>query len=365
MKFICYRKDLSDVLKTVIKAAAVKPMTPILSGIYLKAEGAYLELQANDYTVGIIARIPANAEIAGEVVVSAKRLAEFVNKFQGDMISAHVSDGVLILHSADSNVELLTMNADDFPKVKPIVEGSNRIKMRESVLKNLLRKTTFAAAVTDDRPIFMGVMFDIKDDTLTLVATNTHRIALAKSHVVDFDWSDAVVVPAKMLNIVAGALADSSDSVDFFSDSKHAVFNFQNFMFTVRLFEGKIPPYDKVLLKDSSTQAALNAKDFKRALELVNVMAKEAEYNTVNFNISANGFNISSTSPEIGNADSSVDAVVSGNNLSIAFNAAYFSDFLKLADGKINARFNNRFTPAEFTFDDDDDFIYIVTPVRV
>ena len=364
MKFICYRKDLSEVLKTVIKAAAVKPMTPILSGIYIKAEGCQLELQANDYTVGIIARIPVKTEVAGEVVVSAKRLADFVAKFQGDMISADDSNGSLQIRSGNSNVELLTMDANDFPKVKSPDSVTNRIKMQESVLKDLLRKTTFAASVADDRPIFTGVMFDIKDDILSLVATNTHRISLAKTKVSIFDWTAPAVVPAKALNIVANTLNDDATPVEMKTDSRHAAFDFSNYTITVRLLEGGFPPFDKVLLKGSTTQAVLNAKDFKRALELVNVMAKEDQYNTVKLNIASGGINISSTSPDIGNAYSSVDAEITGDDLSIAFNAAYVSDFLKLTDGQINIRFNDRYSPAEFTAVDDDDFIYIVTPVR-
>lgn len=364
MKFICYRKDLSEVLKNVIRAAAVKPMTPILSGIYIKAEGDNLELQANDYTVGIIARIPVKTEVAGEVVVSAKRLADFVAKFQDDMISADDSNGSLQIRSGNSNVELLTMDANDFPKVKSPDSVTNRIKMQESVLKDLLCKTAFAVSVDESRPVFTGVMFDIKDNILSLVATDTYRISLAKTRVVDFDWTNSVVVPAKALNIVANTLNDDATPVEFKIDSKHATFDLPNYTITVRLLEGEFPSYDRVLLKGSTTQAVLNAKDFKRALELVNVMAKENEHNTVKLNIASGGINISSTSPNIGNADSSVDAQITGDDLSIAFNAAYVSDFLKLTDGQINIRFNDRYSPAEFTAVDDDDFIYIVTPVR-
>ena len=364
MKFTCYRKDLSDALKTVIKAAAVKPMTPVLSGIYIHAEGNQLDLQATDYNVGIVTHIPAKVDVAGNTVVSGKRLQDFVGKLPGDMLTADDSDGVLQIRSADSDVELLTMDAADFPKIKPLGEVTNRIKMRESVLKNLLRKTTFAASVDESRPIFTGVAFDIKDDTLSLVATNTHRIAIAKSRIVNFDWQHYVVVPAKALNIIAVTLSNEDTPVEIKTDSKRAEFKFQAYTITISLLEGAFPPYEKILLKDSTTQAALNADGLKRALELVNVMAKENEYNTVKLNIASDGINISSTSPDIGNAASNVDAEVSGDELNIAFNANYVSDFLKLADVKINIRFNDQYSPAEFTFEGDDDFIYIVTPVR-
>ena len=93
MKFSCYKSDLTEALQCVIRAVAVKPMTPILAGIYLKAEGSMLELQANNFATGIITRIPVNTEVTGEVVVSGKRFQEFVRNMPDDTITFSDEDG--------------------------------------------------------------------------------------------------------------------------------------------------------------------------------------------------------------------------------------------------------------------------------
>lgn len=370
MKFICYKNDLSDALKTVVKAVAVKPMTPILSGIFIRAEGNALELQANNYSTGIIARIPAKVEIVGDTVVSGKRLADFVAKLQGDMITCSNEDdaNILALRSNDSVVELLTMSPDEFPKVKTIDDAPNKIKIHTGRFKDLLQKSTFAVSNDISRPIFLGVLFDINDRTFSAVATNTHRFACASAHLIsDSHWQDPVVVPAQSLNIVANAFSDKkiNDPIIFQANNKFAEFVFENFVITSRLLEGAFPPYDKILLKSSTTQVALDAVDFKRAIELAAVMSKDNEYNTVKFYFADNNVEIYSTSPDVGNATAVVDATISGDPLNIAFNAKYLLDFLRLANGKINIRLNDCFSPAEFTLDGVDNFIYIVTPVRV
>ena len=179
MKFSCYKSDLNEALQFAIRAVAVKPMTPVLAGIYLKAEGSMLEIQANNFSTGIITRIPVNTEVAGEVVVSGKRFQEFVRIMPDDTITFYTEDNALSIESGGASVELLTMAAEDFPKVKT-PETDNSFKIRTTALRDLIRKTSFAVGKSDgDRPIFGGCCFELKGDTLAVIGTNTHRLALA------------------------------------------------------------------------------------------------------------------------------------------------------------------------------------------
>ena len=97
MKFSCYKKDITDALKFVLHAAAPKPQTPILAGVYLHAENNILELQANNYQLGIIAKIPVNTEINGATVVSGKRLSDFLNKIGDEVVTFDDSDNILTI----------------------------------------------------------------------------------------------------------------------------------------------------------------------------------------------------------------------------------------------------------------------------
>ncbi|MBE8953694.1 MAG: DNA polymerase III subunit beta [Quinella sp. 1Q7] len=368
MKFICYKNDLNEALQFAMKAVAVKPMTPVLSGIYIRAEGAVLELQANNYSTGIIVKIPAKAEIPGETVVGGKRLQDFVRNMPGDMITFSDENDVNILsmRSGDAKVELMTMLAEEFPKVKqPNLENSFRV--RTTVLQDLIQRTVFAVSKDDSRPVFTGCCFEIKGDKISLVATNTHRLAYAVKQLAEEYPDTSFVVPAETLRSLmirlANASADTYITVSY--SERYLTFAFENIFVNARLIEGAFPPYDRVIPKSSTTQVTVDIKDFRKAVELIALMSKETEYNTVKFTFTQNGIAISSTSPEVGDANTSVEAQVTGDDLEISFNAEYVLDVLKiLTTTRVSIELNDRYSPAAFTEPDDPNYIYVVTPVR-
>ena len=366
MKFSCYKNDLNEALQFVIRAVAVKPQTPVLSGIYLKAEGSVLELQANNYSTGIIARIPVNAEVSGEIVVGGKRLQEFVRNMPDDMITFFDEDNTLVLESGGASVKLLTMAAGEFPKVKtPEAETSFRI--RAAVLRELIRKTVFAASKEESRPIFTGCCFEIKENIISLVATNTHRLALVKEELPMTYNEYAFVVPAETLRGLMARIdpKDVDNYVTINYSRRFLAFTFDNVFVTARLIDGTFPPYDRVIPTSSTTRAKVDNKDFREAVELVALMSKETEYNTVKLRFDEEGIEISSDSPEVGGAVKNIEAEVEGDGLEISFNAAYISDVLKVIDSpKVNVALNDRYSPAAFTDPDNSNYIYIATPVR-
>lgn len=368
MKFSCYKSDLAEALQFVIRAVAVKPMTPILAGIYLKAEGSSLELQANNFSTGIITKIPVNTEVAGETVVSGKRFQEFVKNMPDDTITFSDEDGgnFLTIESGGANVELLTMSAGDFPKVKT-PETDNSFKIRTTALRNLIRRTVFAVSKDDSRPIFTGCCFEIKGDKISLVGTNTHRLALAKEQLSDTYEECSFVVPADTLRglMIKIDPKQTENYVTINYSTRYLTFTFDNVFVTSRLLEGQFPPYDRVIPSSSTTHVKVDCAEFKHAVEFVALMSKETEYNTVKFAFNNDGIEISSNSPEVGGAVKNVEAEFEGEELDISFNVDYIDDVLKIIEAeKINIALNDKFSPAAFTEPDNENYIYIATPVR-
>lgn len=368
MKFSCYKNDLTEALQFVIRAVAVKPMTPILAGIYLRAEGSMLELQANNFSTGIITRIPVNTEVSGETVVSGKRFQEFVRNMPDDTItfSDEDSNNTLTIESGGANVELLTMTAGDFPKVKtPETDKSFRIST--TALRNLIRKTVFAVSKDDTRPVFTGCCFEIKGNKISLVATNTHRLALATEQLTNSYEECSFVVPAETLRGIMLRIdpKDVENYVAINYSTRYLTFTFDNVFVNSRLIEGMFPPYDRVIPASSTTHVTVDSLEFKNAVEFVSLMSKETEYNTVKFVFSNGGIEISSNSPEIGGATKNVEAQIDGDELEISFNVDYIADVMRVVDSKqINIALNDKYSPAAFTEPDNPDYIYIATPVR-
>ena len=355
MKFSCYKSDLTEALQFVIRAVAVKPMTPILAGIYLKAEGSMLELQANNFSTGIITRIPVNFQ-------------EFIRNMPDDTITISDEDSgnTLAIESGGAAVELLTMAAGDFPKVKT-PETDNSFKIRTTALRDLIRKTVFAVAKDDSRPIFTGCCFEIKGNKISLVATNTHRLALAAEQLNNAYNDCSFVVPAETLRGLMLRIdpKDVENYVTINYSTRYLTFTFDNVFVTSRLIEGTFPPYDRVIPASSATQVTVDSVEFKNAVEFVSLMSKETEYNTVKFVFANGGIEISSTSPEIGGAVKNVEAQIDGDELEISFNVNYIVDVMRIVDAKeINIALNDRYSPAKFTEPDNPDYVYIATPVR-
>lgn len=363
MKIQCYKEDLKDALQVAIQAVAVKPSTPILSGLYLSAAGNQLMIQANNNETGILTTIPVNVEIEGEVVVSGKRFADFVRQMPEDVITIKSEGNTLTLESGGSNVELLTMNANDFPKVQ-MPAANQSVTIRATTLGDLIHKTAFAVAKKNDRPIFTGVNFAFANSELTLAATNTHRIAIAKEQVIDCPTAK-FIVPADSLKMIARKLNDDKEGfVQVRIGDKTVAFKLENYLVTSRLIEGEYPPFDKVIPKDSTTQVNIDTAEFKKAIEFVALMSKETEYNTVKLNIDKEGVEVSANS-EVGGAVKNVEAQVTGDDLEISFDVAYIADVLKIITSPVlHMELNDRYSPIAITEPNNDNYIYVVTPVR-
>ena len=369
MKLSCYRNDLNEALQFVTRAVTAKPMTPVLAGVYMKAEGQTLELQANNFSTGIITRIPVDIEIPGEVVVTGKKFQEFVRNITDDTIvlSDETDNNCLrLVSSNNTSVELLTMGVSDFPKVKT-PDTDRSFKINSIMLRNLIRKTIFAVSKDESRPVFTGCAFEIFGEKISLVSTNTHRLAWA-ADVLEENYADcSFVVPVDTLRGLVARIdpTDTSGFVEINYSPRYLTFTFDNVFVTSRLIEGTFPPYNRVIPSSSTTHAAVKTDEFRQAVEFVALMSKENEYNTIKLVFADGNIEVSSNSPEVGGAVKNVDAQIEGEPLEISFNAAYINDALRIIDTEqLNIDLNDRYSPAKFTEPENDNYVYVATPVR-
>lgn len=368
MKFTCSKKELIDAVNAVSRAVAIKPQVPVTAGIYMKADGSTLELQANNFSLGIVAKIPANTEEPGEIVVVGKFLSEIIKKLSGDNITIFYNDGetVVTIQSESAEFTLLAMNADDFPKVqaKDFLKSFN---IKTSIFKNLIRRTAFSTATDENRPIFTGCLLEINGNYVTMAATNTHRLAIMKENISEDIGEMRFIIPATTLKDLA-RIADTSTPDGFVKidcSEKNIAFTFDNIFMTSRLIEGQFPPYDKVIPSSSDIFATMKVSEISAAVERVSIISKETEYNTIRFIFSHDGIEISSTSPEVGKVVEHVNAKIEGDDLDISFNANYILEALKVLDSE-ECKFSmtKSLAPVDVREVDNDNFIYVVTPVR-
>lgn len=368
MKFTCAKNELKDALQVVNRAVAVKPQTPILAGVYIKAEGSTLEMQANNFSLGIITKIPVNTEESGEIVVVGKYFQEIVAKLPGETvtISYREDEAIVKIQSGASVYELLAMKGGEFPKVKSH-EVVTTFKIRSAALKKLIRKTVFACGADDStRPIFTGCLFEINGNNITVAATNTHRIAIQKDSISDEIEPMSFIVPSVTLRDLAKMFDSSSDNfvtVDY--SGKYVAFTFDNIFMSSRLIEGQFPPYEKVVPASCDMHVKIKVDEMRSAVDRVALISKETEYNTIRFIFTQDGLNISSNSNEVGKAEEHVEATLEGDDIDISFNVKYISEVLNVIESETcRIGLNKPLYPIDIREDDNDNYIYIVTPVR-
>lgn len=365
MKFLCYQNDLSDALDILCCAADVKSVTPILNGVYLKADDSVLELQANNYKTGIVAKIPAKVYEPGNIVVSGKRFRDFVRGLNDKMVECRLDGNEILIDATDSKVRLLTMDPNDFPTVN-MFDNENKFTIRSDRLHDLLKRTIFAAAKDDSRPVFAGVNFTITDNRLTLAATNAHRIAVANTNFISAIHDCQFIVPKDSVATLLAHIPNKDDSsVEIIVADKFIGFMFNNVFVTSRVIDGQFPPYDHVIPKSTAGYFTADVKDFLGAINFAKPMSKETEFDSVRLMIDNRSVEVAASVDGVGNVSKKIDAVVEGDDLNIAFNINYLIDVLKVINSpRVQVAFNDQFSPCVITELGGSDFICVVTPVR-
>lgn len=368
MKIVCKKELLHHAVQTVQKAVSSKATLPILTGIYLSAQDNKLEVQATDYEIGISCTIEANVEEPGTIVLSGRYFQELVRKLPGESveISSNQEDRTIKITSNFSQFNLLSLPAEEFPVLKQML-SENKMIVQDIVIKELIKKTVFACANDESRPMFTGCLLETDGSEIRMVGTNTHRLAFKKGNLSTPASNNAkMIIPAKILSELARILVSEEPlDVEISWQRNQVSFAFDNIFIISRLIEGQFPDYNRVIPPSFATTVKTNTDLFLDAVERVSLVAKDGDYNVVKFNFSKDQVIITSNNPDVGKAYETVDAHIEGNDLEIAFNVKYITDILKnIGTDEITISLNSQLSPASVVPINDDSYIYIITPVR-
>lgn len=368
MNFFCSKIMLQHAVQAVQKAIATKTPLPILTGIYLSAANNRLELQATDYEMAISCSIEANVEEAGTAVVSGRYFQELVRRLPGEtvQIASSQEDSTLRITCDSANFNLLCFPYEEFPVIEKIQTPTNTLTIKDNILRDLIKKTTFACATDESRPIFTGGLFEAENDVVRMVGTNTHRLALKKETITPVEQPVKMIIPAKLLNELARSLAsDVPVDVKLYWEKGHVAFAFDDIYLKSRLIEGTFPDYNRVIPEKFETVVSFDTHLFLDAAERVSLMAKDGDYNIIKFRFDQDSITMNSNNPDVGKACETIDATMAGAGLEIAFNAKYITDILKnLGSDQATLSLNTPLSPACVRPADSQTYTYVITPVR-
>ena len=198
MIIICNKQKLQDGISICQKATTGKSTMPILEGIYINATKEGITLIGSDIDVCIETKVDADVLEEGKVVIDSKIFGEIIRKLpNSDVRIEIIQDDTVQITCEKSVFNVVFMNADEFPSI-PKLDIAKELKVPQNILKNMIKSTSFAIAQDETRPILQGILFEVKEKKLNLVALDGYRMAI-KTEYLDNDFDIEVVIPGKTL----------------------------------------------------------------------------------------------------------------------------------------------------------------------
>ncbi len=365
MKLTCPKSELNEALNNVIRAVPQKSPISALTAVKLTVNKNVLELTGYDLELGIRTKINIESEDMGEILIDSRLFSEIVRKMPSETISIEVDGNLTATIKGDkAEYKILAMSADDYPSIPDYDSGDN-FTVPQALLKNMINQTIFAVAVTDNKPILTGELFDISDYNFNLVAIDGFRLAV-RTEKIDTDNRYHFVVKAKALSEVSKLLKDDDDAkVTVHVSKKHITFEIGGYMVISRLLEGEFHNYKGSIPSNHSTEIILNTKDLIESLERCMLLINDKNKAPVKclFN---NGQVKISCSTGMGKLSDEFDIDLSGPMVEIGFNCRYLLDALKASESdRVKLQLNGGLSPMKILPIDGDAYTFLVLPVRL
>lgn len=376
MKFEIKRDYLLAGLNDVMKAVSSKTTVPILTGIKIDVTNEGVSLTGSDQDITIQTFIPTeeNGEqimtitTTGSIVLQARMFNEIVRKLPTNEVEIDVTNGfATYIRSGKSEFHLIGQDAVEYPLL-PEVSAEEQFTIPADLLKSIIRETVFAVATSESRPVLTGVNWNIHDDELICVATDSHRLARRKTKLEQLPSGvSSVVIPGKSLNELNKILEDSTNLVQVVMTNQQVLFKADNMLFFSRLLEGNYPDTSRLIPENYQTNVTINGKSLLQAIDRASLLAREDRNNVVRFEtLEGNLIQISSNSPEIGKVQEQIQVEsLEGETLKISFSAKYMMEALKAIDGQdVVIQFTGAMRPFILRSVHDDAILQLILPVR-
>lgn len=361
------KANLQKAINVLQKVSQNKTSSNLPGAIYMTTKNGQVELQGNDFELGIRLTIDGDIKEPGTLVVGSRYFQELIRKLPGDTIELYKpEDGnSLTITSGSSEFNLVTLHPDDFSLVEQI-HDQDHVNIDSFAMKELIDLTNYAAATDEDRPVFTGALLEIKENEVTMVATDTHRMAVKKITIDEPATTPMrAIIPTKTLAEVSRLLpTDNPAMINIIWNRTQIVFNFESIYIISRLIEGTYPEYEKVIPSQFDSSAVIDRREFAGAVDRVSLLAKDISYNVIRYDWAESNVTLSTQNTEIGMAKEDVAVEFKGTPFTISFKGRYISDILRHSTGDNIHLFLKQNGPVVIRQDNNPNYTYVVTPVR-
>jgi DNA polymerase-3 subunit beta len=368
MKITIPRQDLMDTVNKVKSVVSAKSALPILSHLLLETGESALRISATDLKVSIECTVDCTVHVTGALTVSSQRLASILSELPDEDITLTLKENnVVELQCGRIQTKLYSMAPDQFPPVRDF-EGVEPLVLPQGTLKSLFGKTSFAICNDQARYNLTGLLFEIANGRLTVVATDGRRMSLCHElEGVPAGHEVKVIVPAKMVHELERLLGDD-EPVSILIDESQAAFTFGSLRLVTALIEGNFPNYEMVVPKKHDKEVIINTAKFTEAMRRTRTMTND-KFNSVRLAAADNRLELHVNTPEVGEYEEDMAVEYAGEQVEIAFNPEFVLDVLRHIDAeKTCLVLRDAMSPGlikPYTEAPTDLYLNVVMPIRI
>lgn len=353
MKAICNREGLLSAAQLASVAVAARDVKPILKNLKAIADEGRCTLMATDLELGIRLEVRSvNVAEPGEAIIPAARLLAILREAQDEELTVEADPNACTITGQHLEFEMPSEDPANFPDL-PTFADEKYHELTAGQLRDMIRRTVFAAADDVGRYSMTGVLWELDDEQARLVATDGRRLALAlgpaKAHGGHTTKGMQPVVPSKAMSLLERNLQDDEEAVHVCFRPNEVLFRTERATIYSRLVEGRFPDYRQVLPKKQTAKVPLKVPDFTAAVRQAAIMTDE-ESKRVVFHFAKGKLTLQAQGPNTGRSKVELPVEYEGKALDISFNPAFLVEMLKVlpADAELVLELVDGGSPALF-----------------
>ncbi|MBI1176360.1 DNA polymerase III subunit beta [bacterium] len=368
MNLTIAKEQLISGLQAVQNIVGSRTTLPILSNVLVKAEGSRLELTATDLDVSVSCSVEASVKKAGSTTIPVKKFFGIVRELSSQELELATDDKqVTSLSAGASFYKIRGLASEEFPPISQS-KDDRKVVLPQEKIRSMMKKTSFAISTDESRYVLNGIYVSMKENKLTMVATDGRRLALVDEEV---DIPDSAggeyIIPAKAINELNRLLTDAGQIELRFGENQASMKlkpeKGPEVRITTKLIEGNYPNYRQVIPSETKERVTLSREELLHALKRAEIMTSD-KANSVKLAFTKNNLAITANSPDVGEARESIAINYKGSDVTVAFNPGYLIEPLNaLADEEIFFELIDDLSPGVLKINGP--FLYVVMPMRL
>jgi DNA polymerase-3 subunit beta len=351
------------------RITSTKSTISSLCGVLCTISDANITLEATDLKTSIRC-IPhgISADETGAVILPAKLLGELFKKVSAEELLIDIKGEKGVLLAGKNKTKFVTWAVNDFPRIPMSGSASVFCEILAGELLRAINEGIVASSQGDSFPTYLGTcFFQVKDNSLSVVSTDSHRLALSQADCIcesDFDMLLPILSVKELQRLLSSVISDVRVTV--LTDGSVSWFRMGNIEFSIRRIEASFPNYVKILNPKKTTTMVTDRNSLVSALDRIDIIVREFT-RVVVMKLSPSGeLRLSGKSPNVGTGIEVVDATITGEPLTVGFNLSYIQDGLKaFRDSDIQLSFDGNSGQVTITAPNRDNFLYMTMPVKV